>query len=83
MPFLVLLYTIFKLYGCSTRKRYFHILVLDFGHWSVRDYVPFRHQILALTVNKQTAGYFVIPENCFHAVVYTRLRTRFATSLCV
>ena len=37
--------TIFNLYGCSTRKLYFHILVLDFGHWSVRDYVPFRHQI--------------------------------------
>ena len=45
MPFLVLLYTMFKLYGCSTRKRCFHSLVLDFGHWSVRDYVPFRHQI--------------------------------------
>ena len=42
--FLVMLYTIFKLYGCSTGKWYFHILVLDFGRWSVRDYVPFRHQ---------------------------------------
>ena len=28
-------------------KRYFHFLVLDFGHWSVCDYVPFRHQIFA------------------------------------
>ena len=45
MVFLVLFYTTFKLYGCSTRNWYVHILVLDFGHWSVRDYVPFRHQI--------------------------------------
>ena len=47
MPFLVLLYTIFKFYGWCTGKIYFHFLVLDFGHWLVRDYVPFRHQIFA------------------------------------
>ena len=39
--------TMFKLYGCSAGKLYFHILVLNFGHWSVREYVPFRHQISA------------------------------------
>ena len=39
MPFLAPLYTIFKLYGCSTGKRYFHFLVLDFGHWSVRHHI--------------------------------------------
>ena len=47
----MLLYTIFKLYGCSTGKCFFHILVLDFGHWSVSDYVPFRHQMFGSNSN--------------------------------
>ena len=47
MSFLML----FKLCGCSIEKRYFHILGLDSGHWSVRDYVPFRHHIFAPNFN--------------------------------
>ena len=47
MMFLILLYIIFKLYSCSTGKLYFHFLVLDFCHWSVNDYVPFRHHIFS------------------------------------
>ena len=44
--------------------------MLDFGHWSVRDYVPFRHQIFGpnccfhLTSGASTAvGPNIIPRN--------------------